>query len=153
MHFGAVEHGRVVYISKDRGDVAVETVSKIGNYMPMHSTSLGKAILAGLPPERCEQIVDRYGLIERTERTITNRDQLRENLAEIRKRGYAIDDEENIRGVRCIGMAISASDGEVMGALSISGPSQRMTDDRMENELNEQIAQAANVIEVNSRFS
>lgn len=153
VHFGAEEQGRVVYLSKDRGDDAVKTVSKIGDYMPMHSTSLGKAILSELPSERREQIIDQYDLSERTEQTITDPVQLRKNLEEIRQRGYAIDNEENIPGVRCIGMAVSAPDGEIMGALSISGPSQRMTDERMANELNEQIAQVANVIEVNSRYS
>ncbi|WP_313692484.1 IclR family transcriptional regulator [Halorarum halobium] len=153
VHFGTEEQGRIVYLSKARGDVAVETASRIGNRMPMHSTSLGKAILAELPQERCGEIIDRYELSGKTDRTITTPERLRENLEETRQRSYAIDDEENIRGVRCIGMAVSAPDAGVMGALSISGPSKRMTDERMDEELEDKIAQAANVIEVNSRYS
>ncbi|WP_135305534.1 IclR family transcriptional regulator [Haloarcula amylovorans] len=153
VHFGTEEEGRVVYLSKARGASAVETASKIGKRMPMHSTSLGKALLAELSPERCEQIVDRHGLPEQTAKTITNTERLKSELEETRQRGYSIDDEENIPGVRCIGMAVSVPEANVLGALSISGPSQRMTDERMETELSEQIAQAANVIEVNSRYS
>lgn len=153
VHFGAEEQGHVVYLSKARGDIAVETASRIGSRMPMHSTSLGKAILSKLPPEKRDRIIDQCEFSEQTQKTITDAEALREDLAEIRQRGYSIDDEENILGVRCIGMAVSAPDADVMGALSISGPSKRMTDERMENELSEQIAQAANVIEVNSRYS
>lgn len=153
VHFGSEEQGHVVYLSKARGEVAVETASRVGNRMPMHSTSLGKVILAELPEERCEQIIEQHELLKRTDRTITDPDRLREELKETKRRGYAVDDEENIRGVRCIGMAVSGPDADVMGALSISGPSKRMTDERMERELSDQIAQAANVIEVNSWYS
>ncbi|WP_424000238.1 IclR family transcriptional regulator [Haloarcula salina] len=153
VHFATEEDGRVVYLSKASGDDAVETASKIGKRMPMHSTSLGKAILAELPQARREEIIERYGLPEQTEKTITDAERLHEELAETSERGYSIDDEENILGVRCIGMAVSVPEADVLGALSISGPSRRMTDERMETELSEQIAQAANVIEVNSRYS
>lgn len=153
VHFGTEEQGRIVYLSKARGDVAVKTASRVGNRMPMHSTSLGKAILAELPPERCERIIEEYELSKKTGRTITDPERLGEDLETTRKRGYSIDDEENIHGVRCIGKVVSGPDADVMGALSISGPSKRMTDERMEEELNDQIAQAANVIEVNSRYS
>lgn len=153
VHFGTKEEGQVVYISKARGDAAVETVSSIGKRMPMHSTSLGKAILAELSSEQVEQIIEQHGLPKRTEATITHTESLYEELEKTRQRGYAIDDEENIPGIRCIGMAIAAPDTDVLGALSISGPSQRMTDERIENDLSEIIAQAANVIEVNSMYS
>lgn len=153
IHFGTEEEGQVVYISKARGDAAVETASNIGKRMPMHSTSLGKAILAELSPEQVDQIIEQCGLPKRTEATITHTEKLHEELEETRQRGYAIDDEENIPGVRCIGMAIAAPDADVLGALSISGPSQRMTDERIENDLSEILAQAANVIEVNSMYS
>ncbi|QIO24985.1 IclR family transcriptional regulator [Haloarcula sp. JP-L23] len=153
VHFGAEENGQVVYLSKSKGDSAVETASKVGKRMPMHSTSLGKAILAELPHEDAEQIIEQHELTARTEHTLTDPDALLAELSETRERGYSIDDEENIPGVRCIGMAVSDPDAGVFGALSISAPSQRMTEDRIENELSEKIAQAANVIEVNSMYS
>ncbi|MBV0925937.1 IclR family transcriptional regulator [Halomicroarcula limicola] len=153
VHFGAEENGRVVYLAKSKGASAVETASKIGKQMPMHSTSLGKAILAELPRDDAERIIEQHELTARTEHTLTDSSALLTELSDTHERGYSIDDEENIPGVRCIGMAVSDPEAGVFGALSISGPSQRMTEDRIENELSEEIAQAANVIEVNSMYS
>ncbi|WP_225336444.1 IclR family transcriptional regulator [Halomicrobium urmianum] len=153
VHFGVEENGRVVYLAKSKGNAAVRTESKIGKQMPMHSTSLGKAILAEFPRDRVECIVQQQELAKRTKNTLTNLESLHEDLDTIEERGYSIDDEENIPGVRCIGIAVTVPEADVLGALSISGPSQRITDDRIENELHEQLAQAANVIEVNSMYS
>ncbi|WP_254280481.1 IclR family transcriptional regulator [Haloarcula marina] len=153
VHFGAEENGRVVYIAKWQGAQAVQTKSRIGKQMPMHSTSLGKAILAEYGRDRVDEIVEQHGLEARTQNTLTRPSALHDNLQEITQRGYSVDDEENILGIRCIGIPVSISEAGVIGALSISGPSQRMTDDRIKNDLREKIAQAANVIEVNSRYS
>lgn len=153
VHFATMEDGRAVYLSKSLGDSAVETASEIGMRTSMHSSSLGKAMLAELPPERVDEIVDEHGMAAQTESTITDLDRLHEELEATRQRGYAIDDEENIPGVRCIGKAVSAPEVDLLGALSITGPSQRMTNERMEAELHDKIAQAANVIEVNSMYA
>jgi len=153
VHFAAEEDGNVVYIAKSQGDEAVQTESKIGKSMPMHSTSLGKAMLAEFDRDRVDQIIEQRGLPSRTPTTLTTPEALHEELEETTERGYSIDNEENIPGVRCIGIAVSVSEYGVVGALSISGPSQRMTDDRIKNELQEKIAQAANVIEVNSMYA
>lgn len=153
VHFATEEDGRVVYLSKSLGDSAVETASEIGMRNAMHSSSVGKAILAEMSPEHIDAIIDKHGMEKRTESTITDRDQLHEELVESRRRGYTIDDEENIPGVRCIGKAVTAPEVDLLGALSITGPSQRMTNRRMEEELHDKIAQAANVIEVNSMYS
>lgn len=153
VHFGAKEGGHVVYCEKDRGDSAVQTVSKVGERMPLHSTSLGKGILAELPRNEVDQIIQEHGLPERTPNTITDVEDLNHELDKTASRGYSIDDEENIPGVRCIGVAVNVPGTETMGALSISGPSRRMTDERITNDLQEKIAQTANVIEVNSLYS
>lgn len=153
VHFATEENGRVVYLSKARGDSAVETASEIGMRTTMHSTSLGKAMLAEFRPERVDDVVETHGMVERTASTITDRDRLHEELERTRERGYAVDDEENLPGVRCIGKSVSTPTEDVLGALSITGPSQRMTDERMATELHDAIAQAANVIEVNSMYS
>lgn len=153
VHFGAKEAGHVVYIEKSKGDSAVQTKSRIGGRMPMHSTGLGKAMLAELPAGDVDRIVDDRGLEQRTAQTITDREALHAELEETAERGYSIDDEENIPGVRCIGMAVSVPETEIIGAVSVSGPSQRMTDERIEAQLQTKLAQAANVIEVNSLYS
>lgn len=153
VHFGTEEGGQVVYLSKARGESAVETASRLGMRVPMHSSSLGKAMLAELPAPEVDAIIEKHEMVKQTESTITDLGELHDELDETRNRGYSIDDEENIPGVRCIGKAVSAPEVNLLGALSITGPSQRMTNERMEEEIHDKIAQAANVIEVNSMYS
>ena len=150
--FGIEEYGRVSYLHKANGERAVETASRVGTQQPIYSTSLGKVILAYLPPDRRAEIVDSCAFEPLTARTVTDPATLREQLAEVRERGYAVDDEENIDGLRCV--AAPVRDGEtVFGAVSVSGPSSRFTRDRIDGELSERVRRAANVIELNTKFS
>lgn len=150
--FATEEQGRMIYLHKAKGENAVETVSTIGRREFLHCTALGKAILAELEPERVDEIVSQHGLPEKTENTVTTPEELGEALEATRERGYAIDDEENIRGLRCIAAPVFTDD-DVIGALSVSGPSSRMTDKRLEEELIETISQSANVIQINYKYS
>lgn len=135
VQFGTEEHGWLVYLYKAKGETAVETKSGIGTREYLHSTSLGKAILSEYSETKVDEIIDKCGLPQKTDRTTTTRDQRMEDLAATRERGYAIDDEENLSGVRCLGAPVLDEEDNVLGALSISGPSRRITDDRIENEL------------------
>lgn len=150
--FATEEHGRAVYVYKAQGDKAVQTASTIGKREYMHCISLGKAILAHLPEDRVEEIVDMHGLGGFTSQTITSREELHATLEQIRERGYAIDDEEKIEGLRCVAAPV-LNGSEVLGAVSISGPSSRMRGDRFEEELPEVVQRSANVIEINAKFS
>jgi IclR family transcriptional regulator, KDG regulon repressor len=153
VHFGIEEHGRVVYVTKSRGEKAVETASRVGKRTHLHSTALGKAILAEMADERIDRIIDTHGMPAQTQTTITDRKELKNQIEETRRQGYAIDDGENIKGVRCVAMPVMGANNEVLGALSTSGPSRRMKQNRIESKLVEMIAQSVNVIEVNSKFS
>lgn len=149
--FATVEHGRAVYLYKARGDQAVNTASTVGKREWIHCIALGKAMLSQLPDERVDEIIDRHGLPEQTPNTTTDRATLFEELETIRERGYAIDDEEKIEGVRCVAAPLT-NDG-VVGAISISGPSSRMQGDRFRDELPHKLLRSANVIEINAKFS
>ena len=150
--FGIEEHGKVSYLYKSTGDRAVETRSRVGTRAPMYSTSLGKTILAYLPAERIDEIVQSMDLEPITSKTITTTDGLADELERIRERGYGIDDEENIDGLRCV--AAPVKNGEtVLGAVSVTGPSSRFTDDLLHSELSDHVQRAANVIELNTKFS
>ncbi len=92
-----------------------------GKMLPMHCTGCGKAMLSQMPTEQVEAIIGRYGLPSLTQNTITDRDRLMETLAAYRRQGYALDNEEETAGVKCVAMAIRNSRGDVAGALSISG--------------------------------
>jgi DNA-binding IclR family transcriptional regulator len=150
--FGIEEHGQVSYLYKATGGNGVETASSVGTQQPIHSTALGKVILADMDEYRVREIVEQNGLPPKTERTITDPDELFEALAEIRERGYAIDNEENVEGLRCIAAPLLA-DSEPIGAVSVSGPSSRFNDEFFTETLPGMVTSAANVIELNSKFS
>lgn len=151
--FATEEHGQAVYLYKAKGAKAVESASSLGRREYLHCISLGKAILAHLPEERVEEIVDRYGLPQYTPQTITSRERLFEELEEIREQGYAVDDEEKISGLRCAAAPVMKSSDEVLGAVSVSGPSGRMVGERFEEEIPKMVKRSANVMEINSKYS
>lgn len=147
------EHGMAVYLYKSKGDKAVESASSVGKREYPHCIALGKAILAHMPRERAEIIVEHNGLLEFTPQTITEPGALFEELDRIRERGYAFDNEERIQGLKCVAAPITSPDGDVLGALSISGPSSCMTGDRFTEEIPDMVTRSANVIEINTQFS
>jgi DNA-binding IclR family transcriptional regulator len=98
----------------------------LGSRAPAHCTSVGKALLAFQPPEVLQQVIDN-GLKQFTEHTITDPEALRAELATIRQKGYAIDDEEFEVGLRCIAAPIRDHSGHVTAAISVAAPVQRMS--------------------------
>jgi DNA-binding IclR family transcriptional regulator len=147
------EHGRGVFLHRAKGDRAVHVDTHAGKRISLHGAALGKAILAQLPRERVDDIVERHGLPALTENTITDRDALREELAEVRETGIAFDDEERLDGLRSVGAAITGPDDEVLGAVSVAGPTSRLRDDRFREELPEVVRSAVNVIDLNVTYS
>jgi len=149
--FGIEEHGSVSYLYKSSGSRGVETASSVGTQQPIHSTSLGKSIMANMPKERVNEILDRRGMVAQTEHTITDRDELFAELEEIRERGYAIDNQENVEGLSCIAAPVLSEQGH-LGSISVSWPSSRFGTDAFMDELPDKIMRAANVIVLNSKF-
>lgn len=151
--FALLEDNRAVFVHRVEGEDAIRTTAPIGQYAYPHSISVGLAMMAYLPDHRVQEIVEETGLPQQTENTVTDREELRRRLEAIRERGYAIDDEERVRGVRCIGTPLRDDEGNVLGAISISGPARRITDDEIESELKDELLRTANVIEVNAELS
>lgn len=141
------EHGYAVPLDVEKGQRGVQVVGRIGNRKPMHHISAGKAILAEMPRDRVESILDRHGLAGSTSNTLTDRESLFETLETIRERGYALNDGEEVEGIRAVGMAI-VTDSEIHGALSVSGPSNRVRGDRLRQELPEILSGAVNEVEL-----
>jgi len=139
------EHGYAVPLDVERGQQGVQVVGRIGNRKPIHHISAGKAMLAEMPRDRVEAILDRHGLPEATENTLTDRETVFETLDTIQERGYAFNDGEE--GIRAVGMAI-VTDGEVHGALSVSGPSNRVRGEWFRDELPHILSGAVNEIEL-----
>ena len=141
------EHGEAVYVDFALGDRAVKTHARIGTRAPLHSLASGKAILAYLPEERVEEIVDRHGLAAQTERTIQSRDALDEELERTRERGYAINEHEANVGTRAVGVPVRV-DGVVAAAIAVAGPANRITRARLEDEVVGEALATANEIEI-----
>jgi DNA-binding IclR family transcriptional regulator len=121
VHFAVRSGDEAVYVRKVEGLRPYQMASRVGMSMPLHSTSIGKAILAQLRDGEVASITSRTGLGRRTDHTITESQALLDHLAEIRRRGYAVDDEENEAGIRCVGAPVFDHTGTVMGGISISG--------------------------------
>lgn len=147
------EHGRGIYLHRANGEQAVKSDSYIGHRVHLHNTALGQAIMAHLPEERVEEIIDRHGLPKTTENTITERDALFERLERVREEGIAFDDEARLVGLRCVAKPIINKENEVEGAISISGPTSRFQGERYRTELPEKLESAANVIELNINYT
>lgn len=147
------EHGYGIYLYRAIGDHAVQTDSRIGKHIGLHASSAGKAILANMSDERVDEILEKRGLPAVTEHTITDPDVLEKELAGIRERGYAINKEESTQGLRAVGVPIVGPDDEVLGALSVSGPTHRMKGEWFESEIPDMILGAANEVELNITFS
>ncbi|WP_435156893.1 IclR family transcriptional regulator [Haladaptatus sp. DFWS20] len=141
------EDGRGVYVYDAQADTSIPLDMHPGKHVALHATALGKAILAYLPESRVEEILEQRGLPARTSNTITDREELVTELATIRERGFAVDSEERVRGVRCVAVAIKNKNGQVIGAISVSGPSSRIRADPDEQLLQE-LLRAKNIVEL-----
>jgi len=128
VNFATLKNGEVVYLDKIIADRNFVIISEVGKRLPAHCTGLGKAMLAFLPESDVKRIIKEKGLKKFTKNTITNKKDLFEELKKIRECGYAIDNEEIEDGLRCIAAPIFNGDGEVIAAVSISGPSSRINE-------------------------
>ncbi len=141
-HVAVVAGQTALVIDDVETDQALRVVGGRGRRVPLHCTSAGKCLmafgLAGIPEI----------LPARTSRTFTNREILRLHLDEIVKLGYALDNEENDPGVRCISAPVFNSAGDAIGCIGIDGPSVRVTENMIE-EMARQVVQAANHLSMN----
>jgi IclR family acetate operon transcriptional repressor len=125
VHLAVPSGTEVVYIAKVESKHALRMYSYIGARLPMYCTALGKAILSFGPPQRTREVLARK-LEPRTPRTITSPEALLAELETIRAQGYALDDEENELGIRCVSAPILDYTRLAIAAMSISGPSNRV---------------------------
>jgi len=126
INLGVLEDGQVAYIDVLQSPSALRIAAVPGERNPVHSTALGKAMLAFLPESQVEAILEHHPLIRRTPKTITQKKHLLEHLASVRERAVAFDMEENLSGVVCVAAPIFDQAGRAIAGLSISGPATRM---------------------------
>ncbi len=127
VHLGVLHQTRVVYINKiEPINRRVCISSRTGTSNPVYSTSLGKAILAYMPAEDVAKTVSKIQFTSFTSKTLASPDELLEALDRVRRRGYAVDDEEMEIGTRCVGAPILDTSGHPIAAVSISGSATRL---------------------------
>ncbi len=130
-HLAVLRGGEVVSLVNAEGRQSVRTPATVGTRSPAHCTSLGKAVLAFLPPEQVDEFLQKHDLEAYTRKTITSRAKFRMELRTIRERGYSVDNEEREEGLRCIGAPVRDHSGTVIAAVSIAGPAFRIRVDRV----------------------
>jgi len=128
VNLATLNESSAIYIAIIESDRGLRMAASVGQRDPLHSTALGKAILAHLPEEEVARLMDRVEWVRRTPNTIVSKAQMQLELQAVREQGYAVDDEENEPGARCVAAPILAEDGGSPAALSISGPAARMDD-------------------------
>ncbi|UHQ98967.1 IclR family transcriptional regulator (plasmid) [Natrinema zhouii] len=143
------EHGRSVHIYGAQGKHSVRTYARLGHQNYLHQHAAGKAILAFLPDERIDEIVEMYGLPARTQHTITTEDELWDEIETIRERKYALNIEESVEGLHAIGAPIKDENGVALGAISIAGPSNRLEGSFLRDELSTLLLGTVNEITIN----
>ena len=142
------ESGRGVVILMTSGDNVVVRLPSVGKYSYLHQSAYGKAILAEHTDERIDAIIDTWGLQGLTPNTITKRDRLFSEIERTRERGYAVERGESDIGISCIGAPITNSNGNPIGAISVSVPSNKLRDEDVEEELSQNILNGVNLVEL-----
>ncbi|MDG5821471.1 IclR family transcriptional regulator [Natronococcus sp. A-GB7] len=142
------EDDQAVIVAVQEGPEAINLFAYPGARMPLHATAPGKAMLAHMAREQVTEIIDRYGLVEVTPRTVTEPDVLFNQLEEVHSKGYAIDVGERIAGMVCIAAPILDKEDKVRGAICVCGPESRLDEDRRA-EIADVTQRAANVTQVN----
>ena len=139
VHLVQLDGMNAVYIDKvESTHNTVRLVSMIGKSIPLYCSGVGKAMLAEMPDEKIRYIWEQSDIRRLTDYTVTDFAQFEKLIEDIRKNGYAMDNEENELGVRCIAVSLKSFSGKPSYAISISAPKDRMSDERIQ-ELKEMI--------------
>ncbi|NGM70360.1 IclR family transcriptional regulator [Natronolimnobius sp. AArcel1] len=149
-NLGVEERGQRIIVYKSEVKNAIYDNTPTGEHTNLHWTALGKAILAHLPADRVDEVIDEHGLPKRTQNTITDRNELEVELNQIRERGYSFEKEERREGVTAIAVPIQDKDDpETVHSVSISGPTKRIKrGGTVRSDLIDAVKQTANVIEL-----
>ena len=130
-----LKEAHIVYLDVVETDLTVRVVPRVGARLPAYCTAAGKIQIAYMTDEELESYLPTKEMKRYTPKTLVDREELKKHLKVIAEQGYAVDDEEMDVGVKCVGAPIRDYTRRIIGAVSISGPSMRFTDERLEKEL------------------
>ena len=139
--------GDVIFISQVESHNPIRAFFRPGTRGHLHASGIGKALMADMARKDVEKILQKTGLVEFTEQTITTSGALFDDLEKTKKRGWSFDDEERYSGMRCVAASIYNGFGEAIAGVSVSGPTVRFDDNKV-NELGPIVLRAAAKITV-----
>lgn len=139
------DQNELVYVTQFESHAPMRAFFRPGRRAPMHASAVGKAMLAEMDDATVTELLHRKGMPRFTDKTLIDPAALRAELAQVRERGWAVDDEEHTVGMRCVAATIHNEHGEVIAGVSLSGPSVRVTETRL-GELGARVVKAANEI-------
>lgn len=122
-HLSVLENGSVLYLANMDQDKAKQMNAPVGQRSPIHVTALGKCLTAWMPEEQIVEVMANYDYERKTNKTIGSFPAFEQELRQVRERGYAVDDEESVLGMRCVAAPVRDYSGQVIAAVSISGTS------------------------------
>lgn len=152
VQFIVEEHGWGIYLYIAESEGSVPTGATVGDRKHLHCTALGKATLSVLPSEYVDWILRERGLPQITENTITDPDDLKAELADIRDRGIAFDDQESEPGQRCVAAPLTCFKNSYVGAMSVAGPANRIDDEAFRETIPDELNSTTNAIEIRARY-
>ncbi|MEH7379266.1 IclR family transcriptional regulator [Bacillus sp. JJ1533] len=128
VHMGILDQSNIIYITKLESFNPVSLYSRVGKAIPLYCSAMGKSILADQSDDQIEDYLNNHTLEKKTENTITTKEDFMKEINEIRKNGYAFDNEEHEQDIFCVGASITVN-GKNHGAFSVSVPKYRITDE------------------------
>lgn len=143
VNLAVLDNHEVVYIDRVGSKHMLDVFRPIGSRLPAYCTSTGKSLLAFLPPEKLEAILAATSWVRHTDTTITSSEALKENLALIRQRGFADSNGEMIPELRAVAAPIHRNDGQVVATVNISGPSHRVSYEKLIDEFGPKVVETA----------
>jgi IclR family acetate operon transcriptional repressor len=145
VNFGVLHDDNVVFLAHVEHASSQRATARPGGRSPVHCSGIGKSLLAAMPAGRVRKMLTRCGMSAVTPRSITDPDALFEALRLVRDRGYALDDQENTPGLRCVASTIFDEYGQPLAAISVAAPVDRIGDQRVA-ELGQLVSHAAHAI-------
>ncbi|MFC0012273.1 IclR family transcriptional regulator [Devosia nitrariae] len=146
-NLGVAVDGRMIFLAQVESREIMRAITRVGGSTPMVNSGMGKALLATYSPADVSAIISSYGMHKLTANSLTRAGDLRDDLTRIRRRGYAVDNEEFQTGLRCIAATVYGQQGEALCAISVSGLAQRLDEDRTAT-VGQLVAQTARALTV-----
>nr|WP_263324535.1 IclR family transcriptional regulator [Neobacillus sp. Marseille-Q6967] len=153
VHLCIEDRGEVIYIDKIESNQTIRMYSRIGSRAPIHSTGVGKILLSGKNQDEFNKLVSTINFVKKTPNTITSKEEFIEEINKVKELGYALDNAENEEVLRCIAAPIFDHKGKIVASFSVSGPTNRVTMEAINDTLIDKMKQYSIAISRNLGYT